>query len=138
MINKSCIKNKFVIVTALLTALLLAPQVCLAAQASWYSTEACKWNPQDHCPTASGKSLYELEREGVRFAAMWDVPFGTKYHITNRANGRSTIVVIWDRGPARRLKRVIDLSKRAFEDIADTSLGLIDVTIKRVVEITRG
>lgn len=118
--------------------LLLSACPAYASQASWYSQEACKYNKSDSCPTASGYSLYDLERDGVRFCAMWDVPMYSTWLVTNVENGRSTIVKVFDRGPARRLNRVIDLSKSAFQDIADLSIGVIDVTIKRVVEITRG
>jgi len=103
------------------------------SRASWYSVEACAYNPHKGCPTASGRSLYELEARGVRFAAMWDVPFGTRYKVTNRANGKSTEVIVLDRGPARRLGRAIDLGKDAFRDIARTAEGLINVRLERIV-----
>ena len=102
----------------------------IAGTASFYSTEACKYNPHKGCPTASGRSLYDLEAKGIDFAAMWDVPFGTKVRVTNVETGKSTVVVVWDRGPARRLKRPIDLSKSAFKKIANLQKGLIHVIVK--------
>jgi hypothetical protein len=42
--------------------------------ASFYSTEACKFNPTKGCLTASGKSLYELEKNHVLFVASWKYP----------------------------------------------------------------
>ncbi|MFV5687545.1 septal ring lytic transglycosylase RlpA family protein [Flavobacterium sp. ZT3R25] len=60
---------------------------------------------------------------GTRFdnnkytAAHKKLPFGTKVKVTNEANGKSVIVEITDRGPFVR-SREIDLSKRAFKDIA--------------------
>lgn len=104
----------------------------LIGLASWYSTEACQFNRDPKCPTASGRSLYELEEEGVRFAAMWGPGFGTKFRVVNVANGKSTTVVIYDRGPHRRLNRAIDLSKKAFQDIAGPNQGIIKVRIERV------
>ncbi len=99
--------------------------------ASWYDSEsACAFNPNPKCPTASGRSLYELERNGERFAAMWGVPFGTNLRVTNLANGKSTRVTVQDRGPARRLNRTIDLSKKAFSDIAEIDQGLIPVSVE--------
>jgi rare lipoprotein A len=98
--------------------------------ASWYSSEACQFNPTKGCPTASGRSLHALEKEGIYFAAMWDVPFGTKVRVTNVSSGKSVIVVVWDRGPARRLKRPIDLSLSAFKKIADPKKGVIKVDIE--------
>jgi rare lipoprotein A len=99
-------------------------------EASWYSSESCKFNPSPNCPTASGESLYELERKGERFAAMWDVPFGRKYRVTNLANGKSTVVTVCDRGPNRRLNREIDLSKNAFSEIANINQGIIKVSLE--------
>lgn len=100
--------------------------------ASWYSTEACRWNPDPSCPTASGRSLYELEKEGVLYAAMWQVPFGTKFKVTNIVNNKSVYVVILDRGPAKKLRRLIDLSYSAFKQIADPKCGLAQVRIERI------
>ena len=99
--------------------------------ASWYSSkDACKYNPHKGCPMANGESIYEAEKKGERFAAMWRLPFGTKVKVTNLANGRNTIVTIQDRGPAKRLKRPIDLSKLAFSDIADLKAGTINVSVE--------
>jgi rare lipoprotein A len=50
-------------------------------------------------------------------AAHKKLPFGTKVKVTNEANGKSVIVEITDRGPFVK-SREIDLSKRAFTDIA--------------------
>ena len=99
---------------------------------SWYSKEACKWNPDPRCPTANGSSLMELERTGVLFAAKWDVGFGSKFQVCNPASGRCVDVVILDRGPARRLGREIDLCKKAFSQIADPREGIINGTVRRL------
>ncbi len=100
--------------------------------ASWYSTEACAVNPHRSCPTASGKSLYALEAEGRMFGAMWDVPFGSVWKVTNIKNNKQVNVEILDRGPNRRLNRVIDLCKEAFNKIADSKEGLIEVVARRI------
>ena len=102
----------------------------LAASASWYSIEACQFNPDERCPTASGISLYELEK----FAAIWDVPFGTRLKVCNQDGGRCTVVIVRDRGPAKRLNRAIDLSKNTFFELSGGNLkeGLIEVTIERL------
>lgn len=101
-----------------------------ADTASWYSTEACKYNPTKGCPTASGMSLFQLEDRHIDFAAMWGVPFNTKIKVTNLSNNKSVVVTVLDRGPAKRLNRVIDLSKSAFQKIADTRKGLINVKVE--------
>ena len=55
-------------------------------------------------------------------AAHRKLPFGTKLKITNEANGKSVIVEVTDRGPFTR-GRDIDLTKRAFMEIASKSWG---------------
>ncbi|MBC7846859.1 MAG: septal ring lytic transglycosylase RlpA family protein [Flavobacterium sp.] len=76
--------------------------------------------------TASGKK-YDKNKNT---AAHKKLPFGTKVKITNEANGKSVIVEITDRGPFVK-SREIDLSKRAFMDIANhKSNGAIMVTIE--------
>ncbi|MBS7252500.1 septal ring lytic transglycosylase RlpA family protein [Flavobacterium branchiicola] len=65
---------------------------------------------------------------GVRFdnskltAAHKKLPFGTKLKITNEENKKSVIVIINDRGPFVN-GREIDLSKKAFMDIASNKKG---------------
>lgn len=118
-------------VLALLLGWMLAQPLAWGATASYYSTEACSFNQDARCPTASGKSLYDLEREGILFAAMWEVPFGSRYRVCRADQpSRCVVVAIWDRGPARRLKREIDLGKRAFSRLAPLSAGVIRVTVE--------
>lgn len=112
--------------------ILLSKGVCYAEEVSWYSSEACKYNPDKSCPTASGKSLYDLESKGILFAAGWDGKFGTRYRVCNSANGRCVNVVILDRGPAKRLGRKLDLSKAAFSKIAPLSQGIAKCSIQRL------
>ena len=102
--------------------------------ASFYSTEACAFNKHPRCPTASGKSLYDLEAQQVPFAASWDYPLGTWITVCHALHpGRCVRVVVEDRGPAKRLVkqgRVIDLSKQAFLAL-DPSLkaGIVPIRI---------
>ena len=114
---------------AAIFALIFSPSVQAATigTASWYSSEACQFNPDPKCPMANGRSLYDAEQTETDFAAMWGVPFGTRVKVTNLANGKSVVVTVTDRGPAKRLNRVIDLSKRSFEKIAPLSSGIISV-----------
>ena len=65
---------------------------------------------------------------------MWGVSLGAVVNVTNLENGRSVIVRITDRGPARRLRkrRVIDLTRRAFAELAPLRQGLIPVVVQRV------
>ncbi len=63
-------------------------------------------------------------------AAMWDVPFGAKYRVTYK--GKSVVVTITDRGPARRLNRIIDLSYGAARKIGMLNAGLGRVCLTRL------
>ena len=90
--------------------------------ASWYGDE-CAGNL-----TASG----EVFEPRNMTAAMWtfngeSVPFGTR--ILVQLGPRSIVVRVNDRGPAKRLKRGIDLSRAAFAKLADTDAGLIKVKL---------
>ncbi|MET0759895.1 MAG: septal ring lytic transglycosylase RlpA family protein [Flavobacterium sp.] len=67
-------------------------------------------------------------------AAHRKFPFGTKLKVTNETNGKWVIVKVTDRGPFIK-GREIDLSKRAFMDIAShKGNGAVIVTIELVVE----
>lgn len=64
--------------------------------------------------------------------AMWDIPFGTILKVTNLTNSKSVVVRVNDRGPAKRLVkrgRIVDLSKRAFSQIAPLEEGLVKVKV---------
>jgi len=78
--------------------------------------------------TANG----ELFDPGELTCASWNYTFGTTLRITNYANGNSIIVRVNDRGPNKRLGRIIDLTKKAFSEIADIKEGLIKVKIEKV------
>lgn len=76
--------------------------------------------------TASGKKYNQTKYT----AAHKKLPFGTIVKVTNEVNGKSVIVEINDRGPFVR-SREIDLSKRAFMEIANSkSSGVVMVTIE--------
>ncbi|MXO06375.1 septal ring lytic transglycosylase RlpA family protein [Flavobacterium sp. HBTb2-11-1] len=67
-------------------------------------------------------------------AAHKKLPFGTRVKVTNEANGKFVIVKITDRGPFVKT-REIDLSKRAFMDIAkNKGAGAMKVTIETIIE----
>ena len=90
--------------------------------ASYYSYECAK------SPMANGKP-FDPEK---RTCASWFYDFGTTLSVLSLDTGRSTRVVVTDRGPNKRLVkkgRVIDLSKRAFEAICDLEKGLTRVEI---------
>ena len=90
--------------------------------ASFYSYECA------NLPMANGKAFDPDKRT----CASWFYRFGTVLCVKSLDTGLSTEVVVTDRGPNRRLVkkgRVIDLSKKAFEDICDTAQGLTNVVV---------
>jgi len=101
-------------------------------EASWYSVESCRREG-----TSGVMANGEVLRDDMLIAASWDYNFGQRLKVTNIANGKSVIIVVKDRGPAKRLYRKgrkLDLSKAAFSQIADLKRGLIQVEVKEVVE----
>lgn len=79
---------------------------------------------------ATGRSLYELEEQGELFAAIYNLPFGSKVKVTNPENGKSVVVEIVDRGGFDRHGRSIDLGRYAFSRLADLSEGVIVVKLE--------
>lgn len=113
----------------MLLVIFLLPKKCFSETASYYTYQSCVREGTSGVWTASGERFNENDLT----AAMWDVPFGTKVKVTNLANGKSVVVRINDRGPAKRLVRqgrVIDLSKMSFKSIAPLSKGIIKVRIE--------
>lgn len=76
-----------------------AGQVC--GTASWYGIQ------HQGRTMANGKPF---NRHALT-AASWGYPFGTKLRVTR--GSYSVVVTITDRGPAKRLHRIIDLSEAA-------------------------
>ena len=95
--------------------------VTMIGLASWYGGGE-KLNKY----TASG-DVFDPE---ALTCAVWAVPFGTYLRVTNLGNGCSVLVKVNDRGPAKRLGRLLDLSQRAFSEIAPLKEGLIKVKVE--------
>ena len=94
--------------------------------ASWYDRKSSGEK------TASG----EILDDNKLTCTSWDYPFNTYLKVTNINNNKSIIVKVNDRGPNKRLYkegRIIDLSKRAFQSIADLRSGLIKVKIEQSI-----
>lgn len=91
-----------------------------AATASWYG------NPFHGRLTASGEryNMNELT------CASNSHKMGTKLKVTNKANGKSVVVRVNDTGGFKKYGRTLDLSKRAFSDIASTKQGIAKVSIQ--------
>lgn len=89
--------------------------------ASWYGYKFHRRK------TASGK-LFDPE---ALTAAHRTLPFGTKLAV--RHEGREVEVTVNDRGPYTK-GRCLDLSKAAFQELAETSAGVIKVTLFKIEE----
>lgn len=88
----------------------------MTGKASYY------WQPQR---VASGGWF----NPNAMTAAHKTLPFGTKVRVTNRANGRSVVVKINDRGPYVK-GRIIDLSKAAAHSIGMQNAGVVPVSVE--------
>ncbi len=75
-------------------------------------------------PTANGETFNPAEMT----AAHRTLPFGTKLLVTNRANGKSVVVRVNDRGPYAG-NRILDLSKGAAQRIGMISSGTANVDV---------
>lgn len=84
------------------------------------------------------EGLNEYTASGEKFnpddytCAIWEYEFGQILKVTNLETGASVEVRKNDLGPAKRLERLIDLSKRAFSEIADCERGLIKVKVNEI------
>lgn len=105
-----------------LMSLLMIGTLANANVASWYGG---KFHGKR---TASG----EIFDQDAFTAASNTHKFGTKLKVTNRANGKSVIVKVNDRGGFSKHGRTLDLSRGAFNEIASTNAGTIRVDIEPV------
>ena len=95
--------------------------------ASWYSES----DPGINRHTANG----EIFDDSKLTCASWNFPFGTFVKVRNLQNGKSVVCRVNDRGPSKRFKRrVIDLTKTAFQRIAPPGMGLAEVSVRPVKE----
>jgi len=122
---------RILILTVLFSASLVYDAgTAFGGQASYYTEESVRREGNSGV-MANG----EVFDEDAFTCAMWDKPFGTLVRVTNIENGRSVVVELTDRGPAKRLVkkgRIIDLSKAAFERIAGLRDGLVPVRVEEV------
>ena len=94
--------------------------------ASWYSRN--DKGVKKH--TASGEKFNDTRLT----CASWDFPFGTRLLVVNVLNGKWVVCRVNDRGPNKRLKREVDLTKAAFGKIANPKRGLSYVAFLPVQE----
>lgn len=87
--------------------------------ASWYGGR------EHGGPTASGERFNQY----AMTAAHRSAPLGSSLRVTNLANGRSVVVRVNDRGPFIR-GRIIDVSKKAADDLGFLNAGLARVRVE--------
>ncbi len=124
-------KRKIIYIVSILLVVLLTSVVLSQDQegeASWYGEQF------------QGKTTASGERFNMNdyTAAHREYEFGTKVRVTNLENNKSVTVRINDRGPfAGGRRRIIDLSKAAFAEIANLNNGTINVRVQ-VIDTPRG
>jgi len=108
----------------------LCMSIGTAETASYYTVDSCRREG-----TSGIMANGEVLNDEAFTCASWDYPFGTSLRIRNKENGKSVVVTVTDRGPNRRLYRqgrTIDLSKRAFSEIANIKQGVIEIEVEVV------
>lgn len=113
-----------------------------AKKASWYDSKSvCKEGTccEAECPTAAGMDINALEILGLDFcAASHDYKIGAILRVTNKANRKSVDCRVLDRGAFdRKYNRSVDLSRSSFAKIADSRLGVVDVDIVVIGQMTK-
>lgn len=93
-----------------------------AVVSSWYGSEVAG-NPM------AGGGLFDPRK---LTCAHRTLPFRTVLRVRNAANGRTVDVTVTDRGPAAWTGHDLDLSRAAFERIADLQAGIAWVTWKKL------
>jgi len=104
---------------ALLCALATTAHASETCRASWYGYESGR-------VTASGARFDPRQLT----AAHRTLPFGTRLLVTYR--GRSVVVTVTDRGPARWTGRCLDLSQGAAARVGLIPAGVATVTITKL------
>lgn len=93
-----------------------------SGEVSYYGLEACR--------TACGQSIVSLNTKGVFYGASPDLPCGTRVRVTHAVTRKSIEVVILDRGPAKRLNRILDLPKHVFKLLENPKNGIFMAEIE--------
>ncbi len=92
-------------------------------QASWYGAR------HHGRKTASGERF----DQHALTAAHRSLPFGSRVQVTNLRNDKRVVVRINDRGPYAK-KRIIDLSKKAAEQLDMLRDGVVPVRVEQLAD----
>ena len=100
-------------------------------RASWYSSASLK--KEGTWKTSKGiQANGQPFNENALTAACRMYPLGARIRVTNARNGRSVVVKVTDRIGKRFATTRIDLSKAAFQKIADLDQGIVPITVRRL------
>jgi rare lipoprotein A len=104
----------------------LCAQPITHGKASWYGYE---WTTGKRGVMANGRKF----NPQAFSAASYEYPLGSVLLVTNNANGKQVAVMVTDRGPARRLGRLLDLSESAATALDYHEAGITTVDVKVLV-----
>jgi len=117
----------------LLAALLLTLGGCAAPPSSGIETDfdlrhgkASYYSDSLHGNTTASGEPYDRD---ALTAAHRELPFGTRVRVKNLSNGKTIQVTINDRGPFVE-GRIIDLSRRAAEELDMIQQGVVEVSVQ--------
>ena len=115
-------KVRLIIFIIIIIALLnIQPKIKKEGIASWYSVKS------SGLITANG----ERYNESLLTCASADYKFNTLLKVTNMENKKFVIVRVTDRGNfKKKYNRILDLSPRAFKQLAPLSQGIIKVQVE--------
>jgi len=99
------------------------PAHAMEGIASTYGREIFRINPRGL--TANGERFRPMGHT----AAIWSLPFNTWVRVTHLATGRSVVVRVNDRGPHKRLGRLIDLSTGAARALRMGGLARVRIDV---------
>jgi len=111
---------KLITLTSLTIPFLLASMNIQAATASFYGERF-------HLKRTASGEIFDMNK---MTCASNTHKLGTKLKVTNKANNKSIVVTVNDRGGFSKYGRTLDLSKAAFAKIADIKHGIVKVDIK--------
>jgi rare lipoprotein A (peptidoglycan hydrolase) len=99
--------------------------------ASWYD---CGQPGQCRGTVAANGEVFDARK---LTAAGWGWPLGTLIRVVNLSNGRAVVVRVSDRGPKRRLHRLIDLSRAAAHRLRFEGEGLTAVRVELLPQLVK-
>lgn len=124
--------NRLLISLVIFLSLIISAQAeIITLTASWYSVQSLKDEgtyKYSQGRMANGKFF----NDDAFTCASRDWSIGTRLLVRNKANGKEVRVVVTDRIGKRFKGKRIDLSKRAFGQIACFEQGIVSVEVRQI------